>query len=180
MLCSADTRRQTQSQSKTSHFSKKIKIKRVGVVPPEFENESQSIKLHSCIPKKKKFFLPNIIINPLMLAKEIFLFFFAITYTNYFFQRLQHFTLFSLFSSASLRCLFLRHHHKTIQTTLSIYKQAFCFLTYGLLIPIELWFLFALLGVFLEVEFLIKSPLNEWGYHVGWTHNTSLSSEDRL
>ena len=41
MLCSADTRRQTQPQSKTSGSG------------PEFENESQCIKLHSCIPKKK-------------------------------------------------------------------------------------------------------------------------------
>ena len=41
MLCSADTRRQTQPQSKTSGSG------------PEFENESQCIKLDSCIPKKK-------------------------------------------------------------------------------------------------------------------------------
>ena len=72
--------------------------------------------------------------------------------------------------------------HLTVSNSMNsgacIYKQAFCFLTYGLL-PIELWFPFALLGV-LELEFLIKSPLNEWGYHMGWTHNTSLSSEDRL
>ena len=87
--------------------------------------------------------------------------------------------LLSIFFS-SLGYLFLRHHHKTIQTTLSIYKQAVCFLTYGLLIPIELGFPFALLGGLLEVEFLIKGPLNERGYHVGWTHNTSFSSEDRL
>ena len=31
-----------------------LKVKRVGVVPPEFENESQCIKLHSCIPKKSR------------------------------------------------------------------------------------------------------------------------------
>ena len=42
MLCSADTRRQTQSQSKTSGNGS------------EFENESQCIKLHSCIPKKSR------------------------------------------------------------------------------------------------------------------------------
>ena len=29
-----------------------LKVNRVGAVPPEFENESQCIKLHSCIPKK--------------------------------------------------------------------------------------------------------------------------------
>ena len=42
MLCCADTRRQTQSQSKTSGNGS------------EFENEPQCIKLHSCIPKKSK------------------------------------------------------------------------------------------------------------------------------
>ena len=31
-----------------------LKVKRVGVVPPEFETESQCIKLHNCIPKKSR------------------------------------------------------------------------------------------------------------------------------